>query len=122
MDYYRAFPPYMGYQGYGQWAQPGMIPEDRMLEDMEYLQQMYPLKTKKYLSKISEVLNMMDYEGSMIYDQYPDRMQMMETVDTIVKMVKEKDEDEAWLRDLIMVLLCHEVLRRRHKRHRNMYF
>lgn len=119
MDYRNAFPFYLNYSQIDTWNQ---MNEDRIQEDMEYLQQMYPVKTKKYLSKISEVLNMMDYEGSMIYDQYPDRMQMMETVDTIVKMVKEKDEDEAWLRDLIMVLLCHEVLRRRHKRHRNMYF
>lgn len=64
MDYYSAFPFYMGYQGYGQWAQPGMVPEDRILEDLEYLQQMYPTYARKYQSAISSIVDKMDYEGS----------------------------------------------------------
>ncbi len=81
MDYYKAFPFYMGYrdtpyastpyQGYGQWnqapaGQPMMLPEDRILEDMEYLQQMYPTYAKNYQNVISSVADKMDYEGSFI--------------------------------------------------------
>ena len=42
MDYYSAFPFYMGYQGYGQWAQPGMVQEDRILADVSYVCQKIP--------------------------------------------------------------------------------
>ena len=81
MDYYKAFPFYMGYrdtpyastpyQGYGQWnqapaGQPMMLPEDRILVDMEYLQQMYPTYAKNYQNVISSVADKMDYEGSFI--------------------------------------------------------
>lgn len=119
MDYRNAFPFYLTYSQYDMWNQ---MNEDKVQEDFDYLQQMYPAQTKKYLSKISEVLNMMDYEGSMIYDQYPDRMQIMETVDTVTNMVKEQDEDVVLLKELITVLLCYEILKRRHKRNRSMYF
>ena len=87
MDYYRAFPPYMGYQGYGQWAQPGMIPEDRMLEDMEYLQQMYPTYARKYQSTINSFVDRMDYDGSFIYDLYPDKMSIGRMVSGVMAVI-----------------------------------
>ena len=144
MDYYRAFPPYMGYQGYGQWAQPGMIPEDRMLEDMEYLQQMYPTYARKYQSTINSFVDRMDYDGSFIYDQYPDKMsigRMVSGVMAVIKANEEKDnvhtedddrsrdvtektltehaswrEKEPWIRELVTVLMYYEILTRRKRK------
>ena len=144
MDYYRAFPPYMGYQGYGQWAQPGMIPEDRMLEDMEYLQQMYPTYARKYQSTINSFVDRMDYDGSFIYDQYPDKMsigRMVTGVMAVIKANEEKEnagaedddrsrdvsektltehapwkEKEPWIRELVTVLMYYEILTRRKRK------
>lgn len=144
MDYYRTFPPYMGYQGYGQWAQPGMIPEDRMLEDLEYLQQMYPTYARKYQSTISGFVDRMDYDGSFIYDQYPDKMsigRMVTGVMAVIKANEEKDEagaddddrnrdvtektltehapwkeKEPWIRELVTVLMYYEILTRRKRK------
>lgn len=83
MDHYSAFPYYMGYQGYGQWAQTGMVQEDRMLEDIEYLQQMYPTYARKYQGVISSVVDKTDYDGSFIYDQYPDKLTIQRMVAVI---------------------------------------
>ena len=94
MDYYRAFPFYMGYQGYGQWAQPGMIPEDRILEDLEYLQQMYPTYAKKYQSVISSVVDKVDYDDSFIYDQYPDKLTIQRMVASVMAVIKTNEEKE----------------------------
>lgn len=112
MDYYKAFPFYMGYrdtpytstpyQGYGQWnhasvGQAMMLPEDRILEDMEYLQQMYPTYAKNYQSVISSVADKMDYEGSFIYDQYPDKLsiqRMVSSVMTVIKANEDKENDD----------------------------
>lgn len=144
MDYYRTFPPYMGYQGYGQWAQPGMIPEDRMLEDLEYLQQMYPTYARKYQSTINSFVDKMDYDGSFIYDQYPDKMsigRMVTGVMAVIKANEEKDEagaddddrnrdvtektltehapwkeKEPWIRELVTVLMYYEILTRRKRK------
>ena len=114
MDYYKAFPFYMGYrdapynsmsynnvpyQGYGQWnqeaaRQPMMLPEDRILEDMEYLQQMYPTYAKNYQSVISSVADKMDYEGSFIYDQYPDKLSIQRMVASVMTVIKANEEKE----------------------------
>lgn len=47
--------------------------ENRMLQDMDYLQQTYPAKVRSLRKRIAELLDRMDYEGSFVYDAYPDR-------------------------------------------------
>lgn len=92
MDYYSAFPFYMGYQGYGQWAQPGIVPEDRILEDLEYLQQMYPTYARKYQGTIGSVVDKMDYDGSFIYDQYPDKLMLQRMVESVMAIIRTNEE------------------------------
>ena len=92
MDYYSAFPFYMGYQGYGQWAQPGIVSEDRILEDLEYLQQMYPTYARKYQNTIGSVVDKMDYDGSFIYDQYPDKLTIQRMVESVVAIIRTNEE------------------------------
>ncbi len=92
MDYYSAFPFYMGYQGYGQWAQPGIVSEDRILEDLEYLQQMYPTYARKYQNTISSVVDKMDYDGSFIYDQYPDKLTIQRMVESVVAIIRTNEK------------------------------
>lgn len=92
MDYYSAFPFYMGYQGYGQWAQPGMVPEDRILEDLEYLRQMYPTYARKYQNTIGSVVDKMDYDGSFIYDQYPDKLTIQRMVESVMAIIRTNEE------------------------------
>ena len=146
MDYYKAFPFYMGYQGYGQWAQPGMIPEDRIQEDLEYLQQMYPTYAKKYQSVISNVVDKVDYDDSFIYDQYPDKLTIQRMVASVMALIKANEgkedssaqhtqdmsmpdcntltehapwkEKEPWIRELVTVLMYYEILARRRKKNR----
>lgn len=93
MDYYSAFPFYMGYQGYGQWAQPGIVPEDRILEDLEYLQQMYPTYARKYQSAIGSVVDKMDYDGSFLYDQYPDKLTIQRMVESVMVVIKANEKE-----------------------------
>jgi len=81
----------MGYQGYGQWAQPGIVPEDRILEDLEYLQQMYPTYARKYQSVISNIVDKMDYDGSFIYDQYPDKLTIQRMVESVMVVIKTSE-------------------------------
>lgn len=161
MDYYRTFPFYMGYrdipygdmvyQGYGQWNQsqsgfPMMVPEDRILEDLEYLQQMYPTYAKKYQSVAGSVVDKMDYDNSFIYDEYPDKFTLQKMVESVMSVIKENEEKtenglndesndenvlteaaswrekEPWIRELVTVLIYNEVLMRRRKRHERRLF
>lgn len=164
MDYYRAFPLYMGYrdmpyhdtvyQGYGQWnqaqaGQPMMVPEDRILEDLEYLQQMYPTYAKRYQSVISNVVDKIDYDNSFIYDQYPDKFTLQRMVVSVMAVIKANEEKagnrensaqgetvddntltenapwkekEPWIRELVTVLIYNEILMRRRKKHEKNFF
>lgn len=110
--------------------------EDTLMRDLEYLQQMYPVEAKKYQKKVSDVLDRLDYDGSMIYDEYPDKWQMYRLTQNIVDMIKQEemqnrdtentvnvisDEKWEWLTDLIQILLFYEIFRRRHMRKRNIF-
>ena len=124
MDYRRTLPFYHAYPQYDNWNQ---LDEDRVGQDLEYLQQMYPEYAKRYQVRIAQMLNQMDYDGSMIYDQYPDRWQLERFVDSIMTVLKNEEQaagitptqDDAkwlWIRELITVLVYYEILKRRNKR------
>ena len=131
MDYHRGYPYYPGYQQYQNWDQ---ISEDQVVEDLEYLQQMYPTYAKRYQVKVRDILDRMDYEGSMIYDQYPDRWQLEQLVRNIMIILKNEEramnpqqgdmEDTkwSWIQELITVLLYYEILKRRQQRKNHKYF
>lgn len=92
-----------------------------MTRDLEYLQEMYPVEAKKYQKVIAETLERLDYEGSMIYDEYPDKWQIYRLTQIIVDKLKqqgstENENDEDWGRitEFVQVLLCYEIYKKRH--------
>ena len=130
MDYHRAFPYYPMYPEYRNWDQ---MSENRIVEDLEYLQQMYPAYAKRYQVRVKEILDKMDYDRSMIYDQYPDRWQLERLVRSIVAILKREEMEAnpgqeaddtkwAWIQELVTLLLYYEILKRRQKRKNNSYF
>lgn len=103
--------------------------EDSVIKDLEYLQQMYPAEAKRYQKVIAGILDTLDYSGSMIYDEYPDKWQLyklsMDIVDRIKREELKKDPDAVfpeekwkWLGDLVQILLYYEIYRRRHNSQR----
>ncbi len=97
--------------------------EDTVTRDLEYLQQMYPAEAKKYQKVIVETLDRIDYEGSMIYDEYPDKWQIYRLTQIIVDKIKKSEKEEAqdknweWITEFIQVLLAYEIYRKRHSNH-----
>ena len=51
--------------------------ERRERMDFEYMKSMYPEAAKKLLPYIEDECDRMEFDGSMIYDEYPDRLQLM---------------------------------------------
>lgn len=95
--------------------------EDSVTRDLEYLQQMYPAEARKYQKMIVETLDHIDYEGSMIYDEYPDKWQIYRLTQIIVDQIRKSEtEKEDSVRDwdrvtvLVQVLLSYEIYRKRH--------
>ena len=94
--------------------------EDSVIKDLEYLQQLYPAEAKRYQKVITGILDTLDYSDSMIYDEYPDRIMLRRISLDIQRRCNDVEEIEK-KSDLIDVLLCQELLRRRHKEERKFY-
>jgi len=101
--------------------------EDTMMRDLEYLQQMYPSEARIYQKKIAAVLDKIDYDGSLLYDEYPCKWQIYRLVENIVTILKQEaaktqeeipEEKWVWIEDMVQILLCHEIYKRRHKHHK----
>lgn len=61
--------------------------------DMQYLQQMYPADAKRMQKKVEEECDKLEYEGSMMYDEYPDRVSMLLICDRIEKALAGEDAE-----------------------------
>lgn len=89
--------------------------------DLEYLQQMYPRKAKQYQKLVYDTLNLLDYEGSVIYDEYPDKLQLERITETVVDKITRSGEvdnspqDSEWLRELVQIIVYYEIYKRRHR-------
>lgn len=132
LPYYMAYP--MDLKEYGE--------EKRDRRDVEYMKSIYPMSAKKILPYVEEECDRMEYEGSMIYDEYPDRLLLYlmagriydrmkegekkeiameiekEQVETQELKRKKKDREET-LMDLVQILLYQEIVQRRCRHRRN---
>ena len=108
-------PFYMSYPGY-----LGPTEEPQVLKDLEYLQQMYPDTVKKCQRRVAEILDKTDYEGSMIYDEYPDRLSLLHLAESIRKILEQEDMNPS--EDIVQVLLLNEIYKRRHGGRRGRFF
>ena len=123
LPYYMAYPMTLDY-------------DDERIErmDFEYLKSMYPEIAKNVLPYVEEECDRMAYESSMIYDQYPDKLQLRMMCGRICENIKrnkklfrsesmagissDTDHGGRWLRDLVEVMLYQELYRRSSGRRR----
>ncbi len=118
----RVIPFYVAYPNYQMYSD-----EYRRMQDLEYLQGMYPLEVKEYQRKINQVLDRIDYSGSMIYDEFPDRISLYKLATDITESIirdkvieNGKDEVDKANREhigtIVQILLYYEIHKRRYKR------
>lgn len=82
--------------------------------DYDYMKSIYPDTAKRVLPYMEEECDRMEYDGSMMYDEYPDRLQLRLMCRGIYdKAEKEEENPGAWLMDLIEVMTYQELCRRR---------
>ena len=109
LPFYMAYPMPLFYQE-----------QDTVTRDLEYLQEMYPMEAKRYQKVIAEILNRLDYEGSMIYDEYPDKWQIYRLTQVVLDKLKQDGSagqtEQDWDRtaEFVQVLLCGEIYKKRH--------
>ncbi len=69
--------------------------EDTARRDLDYLVSLYPAQAKRFQDRIGRLLDTMDYRGSMIYDEYPDRMALERLAATVTAQIR-REEETAW--------------------------
>ena len=65
--------------------------------------------------EVSKRCDALEYEGSRIYDEEPDRLMFQMEVDRLCDKLKE-EYSTTWLRSMISILLSDEIYKRRCKR------
>ena len=104
----------------------GFEEQTRRMQDLEYMQQLYPQQAKNILRKVIYHVDPIDYKGSFIYDEYPDQLQLYRVVASIFAEMKKEatemeetwsPEREMWLQDMIKLVLYQEVFKRRSQKY-----
>lgn len=94
---------------------PMLYDDDRNARrDYDYMKSIYPDAAKRVLPYIEEECDRMEYDGSIMYYEYPDRLQLRLMCRRIYdKAEKEENDPGTWLMDLIEVMTYQELCRRR---------
>ncbi|MDO4261142.1 MAG: hypothetical protein Q4C82_03615 [Eubacteriales bacterium] len=121
----RSFPwlyPYGSRMNYwGLWNDPEKMEDEA---DARRLGELYPLMARRLRPYVEDACCRLEYEGSMMYDEYPDRLSLLhksrEVWDSARKGEDFGEQEPDWdaVRDLIGVLLLQEMMKRR-KKHRS---
>jgi hypothetical protein len=96
--------------------------------------QLYPSTAKSIQNAVDDECDQMEYDGSMMFDEYPDREYLNKIIDRVYDKVKNIDEEpqveasslyfypprrvDNHLRDIVSLLLLSEIFNRR-RRHRS---
>ena len=111
LPYYMAYPMPLEYDD-----------ERKERQDVEYMKSMYPDEVKRILPFVEDECDRMEYEGSMIYDEYPDKYMIYHLSCKIRESMEPEISTQAirkdFLDELIQVMLCQEISRRRCRRYR----
>lgn len=96
--------------------------------DRERLKEMYPKEAKRIQRVVEEECDKMEYDGSLMFDEYPDRVMVQKLCDDIYNKVYDNTTAEVETeqyrdrrpggRDLIEILLFDEMFRRRCRHNR----
>lgn len=130
MQQYGPMPYYMSYP-----FPLSMQENDEDERDMERLVSMFPKAAKAIQPAVEEECDRMEYDGSLMFDEYPDRVMMDKIIERIYQTMQPVSEEENetedsvfatqcrgcnnpsdGLRDLISVMLFEEMHRRRCRR------
>jgi len=91
--------------------------EDSMCRrDYNYMKSTYPDMAKRMMPYVEKECDRMEYSGSVLFDEYPDQLQIRMMCRRILGKVRENEEEMTsgkWVEDLIQVLTWHEIMKRR---------
>ena len=110
--------------------------QNTLFEETEYekdcrrMQELYPRDARQIQSLVDRECDRMEYGNSVIYDEYPDRLQLQLMCGRIYENVRKNEEryleieKNAQLKDMIELMLYQELYnqRCRNRRTRNQFY
>ena len=113
MFYEKPNPYFMAYPFGDTWEQ-----EQRQEREARLMKSFYPKTTSRVQDAVERECDRMEYEGSMMYDEYPDKFMMEQICKRIEEEVMDSEIDmqekrNPWLSDLVRVMFFNEMYRRR---------
>ena len=115
------FEPYFPF--HAAYSNPFMYEGERMQEEeFKLMKSYYPQTVQRIQARVEEECDLLDYEGSRLYDEYPDKYMLYHLSSRIKESIQPELSSEAvresFLDELIQVMLYQEISRRRCRRHR----
>ena len=132
--YYESYPYFNPYPAYP--FCPVCPWEDEKERDQRKFKELYPSLARQIQPLVEEECDRMEYDGSFMFDEYPDQFQIRRVCRRIYeKMDKTKYQDELmmqdnsgrnWMEDLVTIMFLNEMYqrrcRRRERRSGRMYY
>ncbi|MDD3340057.1 MAG: hypothetical protein PHS82_14510 [Lachnospiraceae bacterium] len=89
--------------------------EQEAQTDLNLMKSYYPELAVRIQEKVGAECDCMEYDGSMIYDAYPDNHMVERTCGRITRDLCSGCEDyqESQIEALVRVMFCHEMFQRR---------
>lgn len=115
---YRGYPPevkkvpWMLYRREEQSAGP-VLTGNELRSEMDYLRGIYPSAAKRKQVLAEEACDLLEYPGSPMYDEYPDREFLYRELLKVRERHPEETMGGTKEQDLLQVLFVNEIYRRR---------
>lgn len=89
-------------------VQRGILEEER--RDRLYFRGMYPETWGLVQDRIEEECDKLEYEGSIMFDEYPDKNGLRRLLSRIMESMEPEKEISS---DIVEILMLQEIIRRR---------
>lgn len=122
-------PPF--YMPYPMQMQSSYLNEMEYEKDLDRMKELYPKEVKRIQKYVDEECDKMEYEGSLMFDEYPDKMMLQRVCKNIMEKMQNGEEEDIesseyrrrpsrgdGISDLVEVLLYNEMYKRRCRRRR----
>lgn len=81
--------------------------------DIERMKALYPNEVSSILAEVEKRCDELEYEGSRIFDEEPDRIMMQMEIDGICRQLSEKKIYFDTITSLVSIIFVNEIYKRR---------
>lgn len=74
---------------------PGDENEKEEKKDLEYWKQLYPAEVRRVQREVEHQCDLLDYSGSVIYDEYPDRIALARICEAVYQALMQENARDA---------------------------